>query len=93
MSENIVTALDDMIAQRNPGAANRFARKFHCNSSDSNTQVSELNRFWRDQLSLLHISTISARTCLVDDIAPSDWLRHFEQLVLPIVVQHDLPAA
>ncbi|MNG07309.1 hypothetical protein D3C85_13710 [compost metagenome] len=91
MSNNVVTAVVDLLAKDNPSAANRFARNFHCNSGEAGAQVCELNRYWRDQLSALHVSTISARTCLVDNIEPNDWLRHFRQLVLPTIVKYDLP--
>lgn len=91
MSENIVADVAGMLSRDDLSAANRFSRSFKCDSIDPSRQILELNRFWRDQLSQLHISTISARTCLVDDIAPRDWLRHFGQLVLPVIIKHNLP--
>jgi hypothetical protein len=91
MSNSIVSAVVDMLADRNPNAATRFARDFTVRADDERAEVRELNRYWRNQLTRLHSSTISARTCLVDDIMPRDWLRHFEQLVLPTIVSHDLP--
>lgn len=91
MSNSIVSAVVDMLADRNPNAATRFARDFNVRADDQSAEVRELNRYWRDQLSRLQSSTISARTCLVDNTAPRDWLRHFEQLVLPTIVSHDLP--
>lgn len=89
---SVVASVVDMLADSSPSAANRFTRDFHCNHPDSKIQIVELNRYWRDQLSQVHASTISARTCLVDDIEPADWLRHFRSLVLPTIVRHDLPA-
>ncbi|MNM47455.1 hypothetical protein D3C81_584210 [compost metagenome] len=86
-----MSAVVDMLADRNPNAATRFARDFNVRADDERAEVRELNRYWRNQLTRLHSSTISARTCLVDDIMPRDWLRHFEQLVLPTIVSHDLP--
>ncbi|MNH68445.1 hypothetical protein D3C73_205260 [compost metagenome] len=91
MSNSIVSAVVDMLADRNPNAATRFARDFNVRVGDERDEIRELNRYWRDQLIRLHSSTISARTCLVDEVAPRDWLRHFEQLVLPTIVSHDLP--
>ncbi|MNO14028.1 hypothetical protein D3C76_36680 [compost metagenome] len=91
MSNSVVSAVVDMLADKNPNAATRFARAFNPNSRDESDEIRELNRYWRDQLSSLHTSTISARSCLVDDIHPRDWLRHFRSLVLPTVVAHDLP--
>ena len=92
MRNSIVSAVVDMMAVRNPNAATRFARDFHPKIEDEQDEVRELNRYWRDQLTRLRSSTISARTCLVDEITPRDWLRPFEQLVLPTIISHDLPS-
>lgn len=91
MSNSIVSAVVDMLACQNPNAASRFAREFSVRARDERDEVRELNRYWRQQLSVLPTSTISARTCLVDETPPADWLRHFRQLVLPTIVSHDLP--
>jgi len=91
MSTSIVSAVVDMLADRNPHAATRFARDYRPLGGDDYAEVRELNRYWREQLSRLRSSTVSARACLVDDVAPRDWLRHFRQLVLDTVVQNDLP--
>lgn len=91
MNNSVSSAVVDLLAADNPGAATRFARQFHSNASNEADEIRDLNRFWRNQLSALHSSTISARTCLVDDIAPKDWLRHFRSLVLPTIVSNDLP--
>jgi hypothetical protein len=93
MTNNIVTAVVDMIAMENPSAATRFTRNFQSKAANEKDEISDLNRYWRTQLAALHASTISARTCLVDDIEPRDWLRHFKNLVLPTIIQHGLPAA
>lgn len=91
MSNTVVSAVIDMLADKNPNAATRFTQKFRDSSTDDQGAVVALNRFWRDQLMSLPVSTISARTCLVDEMAPQDWLRHFNRLVLPVIVAHDLP--
>lgn len=91
MTTNVVTAVVDMMAAANPSAATRFARNFQSSATTEKAEIADLNRYWRTQLAGLHISTISQRICLVDDIESRDWLRHFKQLVLPTIVQHDLP--
>jgi len=91
MTQQVVSAVVDLLAVKNPHAATRFARDFRCEALSESDEIRQLNRFWREQLAALHTSTISARTCLVDDIAPRDWLRHFQQLVLPTIVSFDLP--
>lgn len=92
MSTEITAAVVELLASGNPSAATRFTRAFHSNAASEKDEIRDLNRFWRDQLVVLPVSTISARTCLVDEITPRDWLRHFRSLVLPTIVQHDLPA-
>lgn len=90
--ENVVGAVADAISSSNPAAAIRFTRGFHDANGSPDQQIRALNRYWRDELSRLHTSTVSARTCLVDqDIAPRDWLRHFRNLVLPTILANDLP--
>jgi len=91
MSTNVVAAVVDLLAEKNPSAATRFTRQFRSTANTDKDEIVALNRFWRDQLSSLHVSTISERACLVDDIATRDWLRHFRLLVLPLIVKNDLP--
>lgn len=91
MSNSIVSAVVDMLADQNPNAATRFTRDFNPRVGSENEEVRELNRYWRNQLTSLQSSTISARSCLVDNIQPRDWLRHFQLMVLPMIVSHDLP--
>ncbi len=91
MSSSVVSAVTAMLADKNPHAATRFAQQFRDTAPTDREAISSLNRYWRDQLMGLHTSTISARTCLVDNMEPQDWLRHFNRLVLPIIVNHDLP--
>lgn len=91
MQSSIVSSVATAIADKNPNAAARFTRAFRDKSSNDQDAIRALNRFWRAELAALHTSTISARTCLVDDMEPIDWLRHFNRLVLPTIVDHDLP--
>lgn len=91
MTTNVVSAVTAILAEKNPNAAARFTRVFKDNSTDNHQAIIAMNRFWRDELISLNTSTISARTCLVDDMEPEDWLRHFSRLVLPTIVSHDLP--
>lgn len=89
--DNLVGSVADAIAVSNPSAAMRFTRGFVQRSDDNAGVIKELNRYWRDELSRLNISTISARTCLIDNISPEDWLRHFKKLVLEVILDNDLP--
>lgn len=90
-TENMVACVADAIATQNPQAAMRFTKAFKTSSTDPSGQISDLNRYWRTELSSLHSSTVSERTCLINDIEPRDWLRHFKELVLPLIIKSDLP--
>lgn len=90
--DNVVGAVADAISSANPSAALRFTRSFHDKNGSADEQIRALNRYWRDELGRLNASTVSARTCLVDQqIDPRDWLRHFRNLVLPTILANDLP--
>lgn len=91
MSNTVVSAVIEMLADKNPNAATRFTQQYRDKSKGEQEAIVDLNRFWRDQLMALPVSTISARTCLVDEMAPQDWLRHFNRLVLPVIVANNLP--
>lgn len=88
----LTSSVTDLLANQNPAAANRFARQFHPDTRSEKEELCALNRFWREELLAVHASTVSARSCLVDDIDARSWLRHFRSLVLPTIVQHNLPA-
>lgn len=78
-----------LIAENDPTLAERFSGVAPVGADD---QVSRHNRFWRSELGRLPVNTISERECLIDDIDPRDWLRHFRNHVLPTIVRFKLPA-
>jgi hypothetical protein len=51
-----------------------------------------VNRFWLLQLmSLVDVNTMSQRWCLVPNGDIKDWLRLFEDSIVPTLVAHQLP--
>lgn len=55
-------------------------------------QMFLLNRYWRLQLIAVDTeSSLEARSCLIDDIPNDDWLRLFQEGVLPFISKHNLP--
>lgn len=58
---------------------------------DLTEQRALMNKFWHLQLTSLDISTIKERFCLISDGEVSDWIRLFEQEVLPFVAHRQLP--
>jgi len=52
-----------------------------------------LNRFWGQQLMLTNLPTAEERYCLIPNGEVSDWLKLFENKVLPFILENDLPIA
>lgn len=79
-----------LIMSESPEAADRFLASSPA-ASDAVSELPLLNRYWRSELARLSINTISERECLIDNISPYDWLRHFTSQVLPTVMRFNLP--
>ncbi len=88
---DLIGEVTDAIAANDPAAAVRFTRSFRQNSTEPRSVIRELNRYWREELSRLNSSTISARACLIDDMEPVDWIRYFKKLVLEVITTNHLP--
>jgi len=53
-----------------------------------------INRFWTLQLmSLVGVNTMNERWCLVPKGDIKDWLRLFEDSIVPTLINHQLPKA
>lgn len=50
-----------------------------------------LNTFWRIQLMRLPCDTQRERFCLLDEGPVENWLRIFEEAIMPVVRLHNLP--
>jgi hypothetical protein len=51
-----------------------------------------VNRFWLLQLmSLVDVNTMNERWCLVPNGEIKDWLRLFEDTIVPTLITHQLP--
>lgn len=86
-------AVGVMLDNHNPDAAERFRRLFKNFSGryPAPRIVSQLNSFWRIQLGLLPVMTISERSWLVEDTDDVTWVDYFEKNVLPAIVNNNLP--
>lgn len=52
-----------------------------------------LNHFWKLQLFVVEQHTIQERFCLITDGEYSDWLRLFEDKILPCAIANRLPTS
>lgn len=60
-------------------------------SPDVGIQRFLINRYWRELLGLLPENTLQVRQCLIDQGPIDDWLRLFEQGVIPCVMRNIQP--
>lgn len=54
--------------------------------------IVRVNHFLRIQLGLLDVDTTMARETLTNEEDHNAWLDGFEELIVPIIVRHGLPA-
>lgn len=81
-----------LLSQCNPLLASAW-RTLYAEPADQSTanQIVCINRFWRDQLAHLSANTLRERESLVDIIVPQDWVRLFNENVLPTIIRYQLP--
>ncbi len=60
-------------------------------SQDQGIQRFLINRYWRDVIGLYNESTLDVRQCLIDHGSIDDWLRLFEQGVIPCIIRNTQP--
>ena len=60
-------------------------------STDLGIQRFLINRYWRENIGLLPENTLQVRQCLIDQGPIEDWLRLFEQGVIPCVMRNIQP--
>lgn len=85
-------AVYSALAAQDLNCAQQFAQSYpDLPDEPLHEQVVRMNRYWRDQLGSLNISTTSVRECLVDDCEVQDWIRLFAAEVAPVVCAVGLP--
>jgi hypothetical protein len=93
-SDNLVDVVFRLLEEEGDGGCSeRFNERFTAKTNSQQEDIVEMNRFWRNELVKVPVNTISERECLINEIAPSDWLRHFTSQVLPTIVRWKLPKA
>jgi len=93
---NLIKAVGDLLA--NAGLIQQAQAHYHNNSMIIEAQTFNeegqrflLNRYWNLQLLASPQITVDERYCLVPNGTTKDWLRLFEQKVLPFCVENNLP--
>jgi hypothetical protein len=70
---------------------NNYIREAEGKTSD--VQRFLLNRYWAYQLAYFPEKSMDQRYCLVPNGTPQDWLKLFESMIMPFIIDHDLPRA
>lgn len=89
MSQIVFTAVYQLLAQHDIQKAVRFHLLFkEQDQIDVERQIVLMNRFWRDELAGLPISTLEVRRFLIDASTLNQWLALFTKSVLPTILAH-----
>jgi hypothetical protein len=91
-TDDIVKKVQDLLDEdTDSDCSDRFLNTFTAQTTSQYDDIVALNRFWRIELTKVPVNTISERECLIDNIDPLDWLRHFKSQVLPTIIRWKLP--
>lgn len=100
LSENIpegkslVYVISELLAKHNHPAPRNWEAYVHRDAFDSHDRGVQrflINRYWHQEIGLYDENTIDVRMCLIDQGSIDDWLRLFEQCVIPCVIRNTLP--
>lgn len=96
MSKSVAQVVKERIAQQRPDLADRWEHNYIQSRPDDSKlppvqQLQAVNHYLRVQLGSLPVDTIDERECLTTDGSVNDWVRDFEQCVLPTMLEHNLP--
>lgn len=91
--KRLVDCVYDLIRSNDTNQADFFIEDYNkwSQTVESNIEQVLLNRYWRVELGLLAVDTISEREALVDNVPAMVWLSNFQVYVLPTIVRHNLP--
>lgn len=92
--KRLVQVISELLAKHNhpnPRDWEAFVHKDAFISPDPGIQRFLINRYWRETLGLYKENTLQVRQCLIDSGSFEDWLRLFEQGVIPCVLRNTLP--
>lgn len=96
MSRTVAELVKERLALQAPELAKRWESIYIQSRPNDreltpSLQIEAVNHFWRVQLGSLDVNTIDERECLVSDATVNDWIRNFEECVIPTIVKHGLP--
>ncbi len=74
-----------------PRAWEQFVHQDAFISLDFGIQRFLINRYWREVVGMYPENTLHVRQCLIDHGSIDDWLRLFEQGVIPCVMRNIQP--
>ena len=90
----LVQVITDLLRKHNHPAPSEWESQVHQDafiSPDQGIQRFLINRYWRQEIGLYNENTIAIRQYLIDQGSINDWLRLFEQGVIPCVIRNIQP--
>ncbi len=84
---DLVIKVKQVISQESHTHAARFESQFKSSEKSESGVISDLNRYFNMELSVLKVDTLDARECLIDGISASRWLSYFVSHVLPLLIR------
>ena len=93
MGQNLNEAIILILQRRSKEAGENWYRYSPITQPNSfQEDIVRVNHFLRIQLGLLDVDTTKARECLTNEEDYHAWLDGFEEVVVPVIIQHGLPA-
>ncbi len=92
--KRLVELISELLVKHGHPAPKEWEQYVHQDafiSPDLGIQRFLINRFWREFIGLMPENTFQIRQCLIDQGPIDDWLRLFEQGVIPCVMRNIQP--
>lgn len=97
---NLAFELHELIKAQSPDCAQRWMSLFierdpvkwqFSPALPEDTQMVEINAYWRWVIGLENVDTLQARSCIIDGLSYDHWISNYQRFVIPVIVQLNLP--
>jgi len=92
--KSLVQVISELLAKHNHPRPRDWEVHVHRDAfitPDRGVQRFLINRYWHQEIGLYEENTMDVRMCLIDQGSIDDWLRLFEQSVIPCVIRNTQP--
>lgn len=91
VDNNLVGAISQLLAKHNHPHPTAWEARVHpdaLTAPDVLIRRFLINRFWHHEIGQYNEDTLRVRHCLIDQGSVEDWLRLFEQGVIPCILRN-----